>query len=46
MSQVNANRSPGPEDVTRDASGEDVAQRGGDRVAAGARGPRGPRRGS
>ncbi|WP_437593283.1 hypothetical protein [Sorangium sp. So ce1000] len=38
MSQVNANRSPGSEEVMRDASGEGAAQRGSDRVAAGARG--------
>ncbi|XYI01847.1 hypothetical protein ACMHYB_19615 [Sorangium sp. So ce1128] len=34
MSQVNANRSPGVEDLTREASGEGVAPRGSDRVAA------------
>ncbi|XXY48454.1 hypothetical protein WME91_51475 [Sorangium sp. So ce269] len=34
MSQVNANRSPGAEDLTREASGEGVAPRRSDRVGA------------
>ncbi|WP_437514757.1 hypothetical protein [Sorangium sp. So ce1099] len=34
MSQVNANRSPGAEDLTREASGEGVAPRAGERVGA------------
>lgn len=41
MNQVNANRSPGAEDLTREASGEGVAPRGGDRVAAPGRGGQG-----
>lgn len=37
MSQINANRSPGAEYLAREAPGEGVALRGGDRAAAGGR---------
>ncbi|WP_437785120.1 hypothetical protein [Sorangium sp. So ce1097] len=37
MSQINANRSPGAEDLAREPSGEGAAPRGGERTAAGGR---------
>ncbi|WP_155798953.1 hypothetical protein [Sorangium cellulosum] len=46
MSQVNANSSSGAEDFTREASGEAIAPRGGDRSAAGGRRRCGQGRGS
>ncbi|MGK3994575.1 hypothetical protein [Sorangium sp. So ce1024] len=46
MSQINANRSPGAEDLAREAPGEGVAPRGGDRAAAGGRHARRQGRGS
>ncbi|WP_437562661.1 hypothetical protein [Sorangium sp. So ce542] len=43
MSQINANRSPGPEPPAREAPGEDGAPRSRDRATAGARGARAAR---